>query len=129
MGDGDRRRTPRPLATLAATGPSAGPAAIMAGPSEEGRVVVRRRVAEPAGGMASSLTAPFLGAVRQLSALMADERDDFARRRRNFRWRLPERFNIGVAVCDAWALRDPGRVAILHKAAGTSPTRQSPMAR
>ena len=52
---------PRPLATLAATGPSAGPAAIMAGPSEEGRVVVRRRVAEPAGGMASSLSAPFSG--------------------------------------------------------------------
>ena len=49
---------------------------------------------------------------------MVDERDDFARRRRNFRWRLPERFNIGVAVCGTWALRDPGRVAILHKGQG-----------
>ena len=88
---------PRPVATLGATGPSPGPAAIMAGPSEGGRVVVRRvsrsrRAAgfEPLGAV--------LGAVRRLSAPMVDGPDEFARRRRNFRWRLPARFNIGVAV-------------------------------
>jgi acetyl-CoA synthetase len=44
--------------------------------------------------------------------------DEFARRHRNFRWRLPRMFSIGVAVCDAWALRDPDRVAIRYKPPG-----------
>jgi acetyl-CoA synthetase len=30
-----------------------------------------------------------------------------------FRWRVPDRFNIAVAACDAWAACDPGRTAIL----------------
>jgi len=34
--------------------------------------------------------------------------------RRDFRWNLPERFNIGVACCDDWARADPGRVAVIH---------------
>src|SRR5919108_6533670 len=34
--------------------------------------------------------------------------------RRNFRWQVPARFNIGVDVCDRWAERDPSRLAILH---------------
>ncbi|MGU3360625.1 AMP-binding protein [Methylobacterium sp. M6A4_1b] len=29
-----------------------------------------------------------------------------------FAWDIPERFNIGVDVCDRWAAREPGRVAI-----------------
>nr|WP_279292506.1 AMP-binding protein [Methylobacterium goesingense] len=29
-----------------------------------------------------------------------------------FAWDVPERFNIGVDVCDRWAAREPGRVAI-----------------
>jgi acetyl-CoA synthetase len=33
---------------------------------------------------------------------------------REFRWALPARYNIGVDVCDRWAARDPGRLAILH---------------
>jgi acetyl-CoA synthetase len=33
---------------------------------------------------------------------------------RAFRWRVPARYNIGVAVCDAWADRDPRRLAIVH---------------
>src|SRR3954451_13095599 len=33
---------------------------------------------------------------------------------RDFRWRIPARYNIGVDVCDRWAARDPGRLAILH---------------
>ena len=32
----------------------------------------------------------------------------------NFRWRIPERFNIGVAACDRWADEDPGRTAIIE---------------
>src|SRR5215207_4151756 len=30
-----------------------------------------------------------------------------------FRWRIPERYNIGVDVCDRWAAAEPGRAAIL----------------
>lgn len=32
---------------------------------------------------------------------------------RRFRWQVPERYNIGVDVCDRWAHLDPERVAIL----------------
>jgi acetyl-CoA synthetase len=31
-----------------------------------------------------------------------------------FRWRIPTSFNIGVAVCDVWAARDPRRTALIH---------------
>jgi acetyl-CoA synthetase len=30
-----------------------------------------------------------------------------------FRWDIPERYNIGVAVCDHWADRDPDRLALI----------------
>jgi acetyl-CoA synthetase len=30
-----------------------------------------------------------------------------------FRWRIPAQFNIGVEVCDRWAERDPGKLAII----------------
>ena len=33
---------------------------------------------------------------------------------RQFRWQVPARYNIGVDVCDRWADREPGRLAILH---------------
>jgi acetyl-CoA synthetase len=33
---------------------------------------------------------------------------------RQFRWQVPARYNIGVDVCDRWALAEPGRLAILH---------------
>jgi hypothetical protein len=55
---------PAPVATLASGGPSAlpgSPAAITAGPTEGGRIVVRRRVEEPRSSFASSLAAPFSG--------------------------------------------------------------------
>ena len=29
-----------------------------------------------------------------------------------FRWNLPERYNIGVDVCDRWAAMDPSRIAL-----------------
>jgi acyl-CoA synthetase (AMP-forming)/AMP-acid ligase II len=37
---------------------------------------------------------------------------------RAFRWRVPERFNIGVEVCDRWADRDPRKLAIVAVDAG-----------
>ncbi len=32
----------------------------------------------------------------------------------NFRWEIPDRFNIGVAISDDWAARDPERLALSH---------------
>ena len=32
---------------------------------------------------------------------------------RQFRWQVPAQFNIGVEVCDRWAERDPGKLAIV----------------
>lgn len=40
---------------------------------------------------------------------------DWATIRRDFRWRIPARFNIATACCDDWAAADPGRVAIRHR--------------
>ncbi len=31
----------------------------------------------------------------------------------NFKWQLPEKYNIGVDVCDKWA-GDRDRVALIH---------------
>ncbi|HWM49641.1 MAG TPA: AMP-binding protein [Xanthobacteraceae bacterium] len=39
---------------------------------------------------------------------------DYATLYEQFRWRIPLAFNIGAAVCDAWAAREPDRTAILH---------------
>lgn len=36
-----------------------------------------------------------------------------------FAWSIPERYNIGVDVCDRWA-HEPGRTALVHKAADGS---------
>ncbi|PTM96589.1 AMP-binding protein [Mycoplana dimorpha] len=33
---------------------------------------------------------------------------------RDFRWNIPRRFNIGTAVSDAWAEREPGRICLQH---------------
>jgi acetyl-CoA synthetase len=37
---------------------------------------------------------------------------------RTFQWRIPERFNIAAACCDAWAAREPGRPAIIDATGG-----------
>ncbi|KAA0592592.1 acetyl-CoA synthetase [Azospirillum lipoferum] len=34
---------------------------------------------------------------------------------RAFAWRVPDRYNIGVDVCDRWAETEPDRVALIHK--------------
>ena len=39
---------------------------------------------------------------------------DYEKLYREFRWAIPERYNIGVDVCDRWAIREPGRTAIIH---------------
>ena len=39
---------------------------------------------------------------------------------REFRWPKPARYNIGVEVCDRWAERDPGKLAIIERAARTA---------
>jgi acetyl-CoA synthetase len=49
-------------------------------------------------------------------ATMLPEIRDYDRLVAAFRWRIPERYNIGVDVCDRWATRDPARVAILDVA-------------
>lgn len=33
---------------------------------------------------------------------------------RNFRWQIPDRYNIGVDISDKWAAIDPDRTAIIH---------------
>src|ERR1700754_3117123 len=37
---------------------------------------------------------------------------------RDFSWRIPEDFNIGRAVSDDWAARDPERVCLEHFSPG-----------
>lgn len=43
-------------------------------------------------------------------------RDLYARAYASFEWNVPERFNIGVDICDRWALREPTRTAIVELA-------------
>jgi acetyl-CoA synthetase len=45
---------------------------------------------------------------------MLERRDSYDALRSAFRWTIPDRFNIGVAVSDVWASRDPGRVALVE---------------
>ena len=45
---------------------------------------------------------------------MLEPGSSYAELYRTFRWEIPERFNIGVAVSDRWALADPDRAALLE---------------
>lgn len=36
-----------------------------------------------------------------------------------FRWEVPQQYNIGVDVCDKWADSEPDRLALIH-ASGTA---------
>jgi acetyl-CoA synthetase len=47
---------------------------------------------------------------------------DYERLRAEFRWRIPERYNIAADVCDRWAEREPGRMAIIEVAPDWSVT-------
>ena len=39
---------------------------------------------------------------------------DYETHRRDFRWTIPARFNMGVAICDVWARREPARPALIE---------------
>jgi len=41
-------------------------------------------------------------------------RDTYEALYRDFRWEIPARFNIGHAVCDAWAESEPDRICLQH---------------
>ena len=43
---------------------------------------------------------------------MLERRDSYDALYDDFRWKIPGRFNIGVAVSDRWAATDPDRVAV-----------------
>ena len=42
-----------------------------------------------------------------------------------FAWKIPERFNIGAAVCDDWAEREPEREALVYVEEGGDTARYS----
>lgn len=44
---------------------------------------------------------------------MLEERGTYEELYRDFKWKIPGRFNIGVAVSDEWARREPDRVALM----------------
>lgn len=44
---------------------------------------------------------------------MLDKRDSYAALMRDFRWKIPRSFNIGTAVADHWAAREPERLALV----------------
>ncbi|WP_378948321.1 AMP-binding protein [Mesorhizobium sp. ANAO-SY3R2] len=44
---------------------------------------------------------------------MLERRDTYHALYRDFRWNIPQRFNIGTAVSDRWAAVDPDRIALL----------------
>jgi len=56
---------------------------------------------------------------------MLERRDDYASLYGDFRWAIPDRFNIGVAVADRWAAEDPGRTALFDYRADGVPARLS----
>jgi acetyl-CoA synthetase len=45
---------------------------------------------------------------------MLSKGPDYETTRAAFRWQIPEYFNIGVDVCDKWAEREPGRLALAY---------------
>lgn len=38
--------------------------------------------------------------------------DNYEQLSADFRWQVPERYNIGIDVCDRWAAREPDRIAL-----------------
>ena len=56
---------------------------------------------------------------------MLAERSTYDALYRDFRWQIPERFNIGTAVSDAWAARAPDRVCLEHFLPDASPLRMT----
>lgn len=46
---------------------------------------------------------------------MLPQADRYETVRDQFVWRVPDRYNIGVDVCDKWAATEPERLALIHK--------------
>lgn len=46
---------------------------------------------------------------------MLDFSHNYAELAAQFRWHVPEFYNIGADVCDKWAEQDPTRTALIHK--------------
>lgn len=46
--------------------------------------------------------------------------------REAFVWNIPERYNIGVDVCDRWAEAEPHRLAMIHVGDAGEIRRNSP---
>ena len=44
---------------------------------------------------------------------MLERGDTYEALYRDFRWKIPDRFNIGTAVADIWAAREPDRAALI----------------
>ncbi|MEP3277940.1 MAG: acyl-CoA synthetase [Stappiaceae bacterium] len=45
---------------------------------------------------------------------MLPESKDYERLVSDFRWNIPDTYNIAYEACDKWALQDPDRVALIH---------------
>ncbi|MEX0406448.1 AMP-binding protein [Aquibium sp. LZ166] len=45
---------------------------------------------------------------------MLERRDSYEALCSDFRWSIPDRLNIGVAVSDVWAAREPARIALME---------------
>jgi acetyl-CoA synthetase len=56
---------------------------------------------------------------------MLPEADSYDAMRAAFRWQIPDRFNIGTAICDRWADAEPDREAITYVAEDGTATRVS----
>ncbi len=56
---------------------------------------------------------------------MLERRDGYDALYRDFRWTIPPRFNIGVAVSDRWAAQDPDRVALFDYRVDGAPDRMT----
>ncbi|MBX3574524.1 MAG: AMP-binding protein [Mesorhizobium sp.] len=52
---------------------------------------------------------------------MLQRSDNYADLVSRFRWQVPDRFNIGVAVSDAWAQKDPNRTALIEYRGADAP--------
>ena len=46
---------------------------------------------------------------------MLEKGKDYKELADQFKWYIPEFYNIGVDVCDKWADSDPNRLALIHK--------------
>ena len=52
---------------------------------------------------------------------MLPKADSYSALASDFRWQVPDRYNIGVDVCDRWATREPNRIALTFVGPDTRP--------